>query len=153
MRVLTAVLLALHFTAPATMAADADGATIYKRCAVCHLPDRAGVPGTFPPLDEHIPAMAESEAGREYLVAAVSRGVAGAMEIDGVTYRGMMPPQSTLANDQLAAVLNFLIEGGGAQAFTLDEVARLRVKHARTPPHQVRALRNAVSGPAETAGP
>ncbi len=44
-----AILLAfagLAGAGPAT-AAD-DGATIYKRCAACHLANGAGVPGAFP---------------------------------------------------------------------------------------------------------
>lgn len=153
MRLLAAILLFPFLFSAAAEAGDGEGAAVYKRCAACHLPSRAGVPGTFPPLDDHIAAMAESDAGREYLVAAVSRGVIGEIDVHGVTYRGMMPPQGGLTDQQLVAVLNFLIEGGEAAPYTPDEVARLRTKHARTTAQQVRALRDLAVQTEATAKP
>ena len=107
------------------LAAD-DGATIYKRCAACHLADGAGVPGAFPSLKVDAKAMAATPAGRRYLALVVIRGISGPLTVGGKPYRGTMPAQAGLNDAQVAAVLNHVVKGSSARAFTPGEVAGYR---------------------------
>lgn len=111
------------------LAAD-DGATIYKRCAACHLANGAGVPGAFPPLKADVRLLAGTAAGRRYLALVVIRGVSGPITVEGKAYRGMMPAQAGLNDAQVAAVLNFVVRGGSAKAFTQREIAGYRAGSA-----------------------
>ena len=68
-------MLALAGLGAATPASAADdGATVFKRCAACHLGDGAGVPGAFPPLKANAQSLAATAPGRRYLALAVIRG-------------------------------------------------------------------------------
>lgn len=127
----SAILLAVAGLAVAgpALAAD-DGATIYKRCAACHLANGAGVPGAFPPLKTDVRKLAGTPAGRRYLALVVIRGVSGPITVEGKQYRGMMPAQAGLNDAQVAAVLNFVVRGGSAKAFTQREVAGYRAGSA-----------------------
>ena len=117
---------------PAGMAsAAADGAKVYQRCAACHLPTGKGVPGAFPPLQSDVRALAGTVAGRRYLALAVTRGLSGPLTVEGNTYRGMMPAQSGLDDEAVAAVLSHVtatIAGGGdaVKPFTAAEVKTAR---------------------------
>lgn len=122
-----AILLALagFMSASPAIAAD-DGAAIYKRCAACHLANGAGVPGAFPPLKTDVRTLAGTAAGRRYLALVVIRGVSGPITVEGKSYRGMMPAQAGLNDAQVAAVLNHVVRGGSAKAFTAKEIAGYR---------------------------
>lgn len=122
----------------ALAAGGADGATVYKRCAACHLPTRAGVPGAFPPLRADIRAFAGSPEGRRYLVLVLARGLGGPIKAEGKTYSGMMPAQSMLSADEVAAVLNLVAEP--KVRFTAEEVVKLRASGATLSPAQVAQL-------------
>lgn len=117
---------------PTSMAmAAADGAKVYQRCAACHLATGKGVPGAFPPLQADVRALAGIPEGRRYLVLAVTRGLSGPLTVEGKTYRGMMPPQSGLDDEAVAAVLSHVtgdIAGGGpaVKPFTEAEVKTAR---------------------------
>jgi mono/diheme cytochrome c family protein len=126
-----AILLALAGSAATgqAMAAD-DGATIYKRCAACHLANGAGVPGAFPPLKTDVRKLAGTPAGRRYLALVVIRGVSGPITVDGKPYRGMMPAQAGLNDAQVAAVLNHVVRSGSAKPFTPKEIAGYRAGSA-----------------------
>jgi mono/diheme cytochrome c family protein len=122
-------LVALLAAAPAQSAPD--GAKIYQRCAACHLATGKGVPGAFPPLQSDVRALAGKPEGRRYLVLAVARGLAGPLTVEGKTYRGMMPAQSGLDDESVAAVLTHVtgtIAGGGngVKPFTAAEVKAAR---------------------------
>lgn len=122
-----ALLLALTGLAAAGSAAAADdGATIYKRCAACHLANGAGVPGAFPPLKADAAALAGTPAGRRYLALVVIRGVSGPITVGGKPFRGTMPAQAGLNDAQVAAVLNHVVKGSSAKAFSAREVAGYR---------------------------
>ncbi len=122
-----------------------EGAVLFARCAACHLPGGEGVPGTFPPLGAQIPRYAASRAGREYMVTAVSHGLAGSLLVDGDAFNGFMPAQG-LGDDEAVAVLNYVVRaiakaGPGAKAFTRAEVAAIRRRHATAMAQDSRALR------------
>ncbi len=118
------------FALAGSAAAADDGATIYKRCAACHLANGAGVPGAFPPLKSDVRALAGTAAGRRYLALVVIRGVSGPITVEGKAYRGMMPAQAGLNDAQVAAVLNHVVRGGTAKPFTPREIAGYRAGSA-----------------------
>jgi mono/diheme cytochrome c family protein len=132
--------------------AGPDGSALFNRCAACHLPSGDGVPGSFPSLHGQVARYAKAPAGREYLVSVVTHGVAGALRVEGVDYNDFMPGQG-LADDEAAAVLNYLVgsvSGGGSAAatFTPAEVAAIRARHAGATAQDSRALRpDALAGP------
>jgi mono/diheme cytochrome c family protein len=125
------------------------GATIFaERCAVCHGPEAAGIPGTFPSLHDQVVAFAKLPQGRDYLVMVVTTGLMGALKVGGVTYNGAMPAQSGLSEAQVAAVLSYLAGGrgknpSGAAALSAGDVADARARHAEKSAQATRALRPA----------
>lgn len=98
--------LAFLLSLATTPVAAADGAAIYKRCAACHLASGAGVPAAFPPLGKDFRELATKAAGRRYLALVVIKGLAGPISVEGKPYRGIMPAQSGLDDESVAAVLN-----------------------------------------------
>lgn len=129
MRWPAAVLLCL--SVPTVAVAAADGPTIYKRCAACHLPSGAGVPGAFPPFGADFAALAKSAAGRRYMILGVIKGIAGPITVAGKPYRGVMPAQVGLDDEAVANVLNHIAVniakvGKGFSPITVGEVAKAR---------------------------
>ena len=147
-----ALLMAMLLAGAAPVAAQApDGAALYKRCAACHLPSGAGVPGAFPPLQTDFMALARKLAGRRYLALVVIKGIAGPLTIDGKAYRSAMPAQSMLDDARIAAVLNHVGRtnakaGSGFRAFTTAEVAAARKSGEGLTAANVGALRATLGG-------
>ena len=111
--------------------AGPDGAQVFQRCAACHLPTGAGVPGAYPPLDAHVRALARLPEGRRYLALVVAKGLVGPLIVHGKSFRGVMPAQAGLDDAAIAAVLNHVtgtIATGGTspRPFTADEVKQAR---------------------------
>jgi mono/diheme cytochrome c family protein len=143
-------LTALLSTAAPAIAQASDGPTLYKRCAACHLPSGAGIPGAFPPLQSDFLAMASRDKGRRYLALVLIKGLAGPLVIEGKTYRGVMPAQTMLDDAGIAQVLNHvgtdIAKGGtGFRAFTAAEVAKSRLSGTALTSADVAAL-HATSG-------
>ncbi|HXA36753.1 MAG TPA: c-type cytochrome, partial [Steroidobacteraceae bacterium] len=91
-----------HCWAAEPAAASGDAATVgaavfSSRCAVCHGPQAAGIPGSFPSLHEQVVAFAKIPQGRDYLVMVVTTGLMGPLKVGGVSYNGVMPAQSGLS--------------------------------------------------------
>jgi mono/diheme cytochrome c family protein len=134
-------------------ASAAQANTIFDaNCAVCHQKEGVGVPGQFPRLAGRVGAIAATEVGRRYLVEVVSFGMAGRVEVDGVAIMGVMPPMGMLSDDDIAAVLNYLIglEGPGKgkakpARMTATEVKAVRAG-ASLSPGQVHSDREAIVG-------
>lgn len=122
------------------------GARLYQRCAACHLPNGAGVPGAFPALAGRVNVAAANEAGRDYLVMVVAAGVMGEIYVDGSRLRGVMPAQAGMSDADIAAVLNYAatLKGQAAKAFTAEEVAAIRARHQGANPTSVHAIRSGV---------
>lgn len=143
------VLAVMSPPAFAQAASAEHGATIYQRCAACHLPNGQGVPGAFPALAGRVSAAAANDAGRDYLVMTVVAGLMGEIEVDGRKIRGVMPAQAGLTDADIAAVLNHSIAlpAPGApsakppKAFTAEEVAAVKARHQNATPNAVHALR------------
>jgi mono/diheme cytochrome c family protein len=130
------------------VADDAVGSSIFAgRCAVCHGPEAAGIPGSFPSLHEQVVAFAKTREGRDYLVMVVTGGLMGDLKVAGNGYRGVMPPQSGLSEAEVAAVLNYLAsdrgKNSGAPALTAADVAAARTRHSDSSAQSTRALRPA----------
>jgi mono/diheme cytochrome c family protein len=146
---LSLVLAAAAVGAPA-LAALADepaGAAVFAgRCAVCHGPEAAGIPGSFPSLREQIVEFAKSPQGRDYLVMVVTTGLMGDLKVGGITYRGVMPAQSGLSEPEIAAVLSYLASNrtdAGPPALSAADVAAARTRHPDRSAQATRALRPA----------
>ncbi len=112
-------------------AAEVDGAAVYAgSCAVCHGADGQGTPGAFPPLAGHVGKLAAAD--RDYLPLPVLYGLSGEIEIEGHTYNGVMPPWSQLSDDEVAAILNSMLERfGGAGAADLAPYTAEEIESAR----------------------
>jgi mono/diheme cytochrome c family protein len=124
------------------------GANIFAtRCAVCHGPQAAGIPGTFPSLHEQVIAFAKSEAGRDYIIMVVTSGLMGELSVGGVRYNNVMPAQSGLSEAEVAAVLSFLASGLGkneqAAAVSASDVKEARARHPQNTAQATRTLRPA----------
>jgi mono/diheme cytochrome c family protein len=154
-RFLPAVLAAWTIIGAVPCRADSGpaGAGVFaNHCAVCHGPQAAGIPGSFPSLHEQIVAFAKAPAGRDYLVMVVTTGLAGDLQVGGVTYRGVMPAQSGLTETEVAAVLNYLASGLGrtkpaAAPFTAKDVTEIRARYPQKSATATHALRPASAGP------
>ncbi|MGF1508918.1 MAG: c-type cytochrome [Myxococcota bacterium] len=103
-----------------------DGAVVYAGiCQACHQSTGKGLAGVFPPL-----------AGSEWVVgpverpvALVLRGLAGPIEVDGVTYNNVMPAfGEQLSDPEIAAVVSYIRKSWGNDA---DPVDATRVKALR----------------------
>jgi mono/diheme cytochrome c family protein len=135
--------------AASALAADesvAVGAGIFAaRCAVCHGPEAAGIPGSFPSLHEQVLAFAQSPQGRDYLVMVVTTGLMGELKVAGITYRGVMPAQSGLSEAEVAGVLSYLASDRGknpaAPGLTATDVSEARARHKDASSQTTRTLR------------
>ena len=104
--------------------AAADGAALYATCSACHQANGAGIPGAFPPL-------AESEwvnGPVENLIRIQLRGLMGPITVKGTTYNSVMPPNATLSDEEIAAVLTHVRSnfGNKSSAVTAEQVKALR---------------------------
>lgn len=129
-----------------------DGEALYAtNCSGCHQTDGRGVPGAFPPLVEHAPALYRADGGRAYLVALVLYGLQGEIEVLGDTYRGVMPPWGHLSDRELAAILDHVLTTWGNEAllpdfapYAAEEIAAERGRGLSA--EEVRGLRPEIAG-------
>ena len=125
------------------------GAAVFAdRCAVCHGPQAAGIPGSFPSLHEQVVAFAKIPQGRDYLVMVITTGLMGNVRLGGINYNGVMPAQLGLTEAEVAAVLNYLASGlgrneAGAAALSPAEGADVRARRPDRSAQSTRALRPA----------
>jgi mono/diheme cytochrome c family protein len=100
------------------------GAIVYQDfCVQCHLSTGKGVPGNFPPL-----------AGSNWLtekrtesIHAVKYGQKGEIQVNGVTYNGVMTPMG-LSDEEVADVLNYSMNSWGntqEEMVTEEEVSKV----------------------------
>jgi nitrite reductase (NO-forming) len=115
-------------TAPLTPAqqAAAGKAVFTSTCAACHQQQGQGLPPAFPPL-----------AGSDFLMADKARAIGVVLnglngvevQVNGTTYRGVMPPWQQLSDDDIANVLTYVRSAWGN---TGDAVSPAEVAAART---------------------
>jgi mono/diheme cytochrome c family protein len=131
----------------ASRADEASGANIFAtRCSVCHGPQAAGIPGTFPSLQEQVISFVKSEQGRDYLIMVVTSGLMGELQVGGVRYNNVMPAQSGLTEADVAAVLSYLAGGlgkneQGTPAISASDVKEARARHAQNSAPTTHTLR------------
>jgi mono/diheme cytochrome c family protein len=97
-------------------------------------------------LHEQIVAFGKTPEGREYLVMVVTTGLMGELKVGGITYRGVMPAQSTLSEAEVAAVVSYLASDRGKDAtvpLTAADVTAIRARHSDRTGTATRALRPA----------
>lgn len=95
------------------------GAEVYSSaCSSCHQPGGAGLPGQYPPLIDNT-----NVDDSDYLVAVITDGLSGPIVVNGQDYDGIMPPQSTLGDEDIDAVVAYIQSGFAAPAAPADETA------------------------------
>ncbi len=112
----------LGFALPPASAADPAGDTINERpvkseeeagqaaylanCAACHQPDGKGLAGAFPPLRDSDWVKKDPQAALQ----AVLAGLTGKITVNGQDYNAVMPAMSHLADADIAAILNHVMD-------------------------------------------
>lgn len=118
-----------------TALAGADGASVYKKCSICHKSNGGGTSGFYPPLAGHAPKLLSVD--RTYMIKVVLYGLEGKIDVEGKTYqRKMRALGDKLNDDEIAAVLNYVLTSWGNdkmlpkghKAYTAAEVKTLRGK-------------------------
>lgn len=95
---------------PVSAASEEDGKAVYDQaCVACHQADGRGVPGSFPPLTGN-----PNAADEAYVADVIRNGLSGPIEVNGVTYDGVMPAITTLSDEQIAAVSAYVAGLAGA---------------------------------------
>jgi mono/diheme cytochrome c family protein len=94
------------------------GAEVYSSvCASCHQPGGVGLPGRYPPLIDN-PNVADAA----YVEDVIRNGQSGPITVNGETYDGVMPAQSTLSDTDVTAVIAYIQSGFAAPAGPVAEV-------------------------------
>ena len=86
------------------------GAEVYSStCAACHQAGGVGLSGVFPPLidNAHVD-------DADYLRDVIQNGRTGEITVGSETFNGVMPPQSTLGDDDVDAVIAYIQSGFAA---------------------------------------
>ena len=93
------------------------GAEVYTGvCASCHQPGGVGLAGQFPPLVDN-PNVDDAD----YVEDVIRNGLSGPIEVNGETYDSVMPPQSSLSDADIAAVITYIQSGFAAPATPAPE--------------------------------
>ncbi len=81
----------------------------YANCVACHLPGGTGLEGAFPPLagSDYL------EGGSARVIATVLYGNEGPITVNGVQYNGVMPGFAYLSDDEVAAVVTYVMGSWG----------------------------------------
>jgi cytochrome c oxidase subunit 2 len=104
-------------SAQAAGAEDALGEGVYAaNCSACHQASGEGLAGAFPPLRGHAVDVFGTEGGRDYLVDVLLYGLQGPITVAGTSYGGVMPAWQQLGDEELAAVLNYVLTAWGNDA-------------------------------------
>jgi mono/diheme cytochrome c family protein len=132
-----AIVAPLAWPQPGASAAAGEGARVYDaNCAACHQPGGSGIPGAFPPLARHVPALLRQADGRDYLIKVLLFGLTGRIEVDHAAFDGTMPSWSALSDADIAAALNHVSSAWGNdamrpsdfRAFAANEVKAVRLQ-------------------------
>lgn len=113
----------------------AGGEALFARyCASCHRTDGQGQRAVFPPLKGHAAELAATPEGRRRLIQTPLHGRQGPLVVEGVRYDGLMVPVRSLRDEDLAAILNYVLSAWGNdgllppghQPIQAEEVAQWR---------------------------
>ena len=113
-------------SAKLSLSSDALGKETYLAvCAACHQPNGKGLAPVFPTLErtDYV------QGSPERLIAIVLKGIIGPIQVSGVGYNNVMPPQEAMLSDQkIAAVLSYVRSsfGNSSDAVSADLVQNVR---------------------------
>jgi len=86
------------------------GAEVYSSvCSSCHQPGGVGLSGDYPPLIDN-PNVQDTE----YVRTVIAEGRSGEIVVNGETYDGVMPSQSTLSDADVDNVIAYIQSGFAA---------------------------------------
>lgn len=95
-------------------ASAADGKSLYtQHCQACHQPAGKGLAGVFPPLAGNDNLINQPQR----IVETILKGKSGALDVNGTTYNGFMPPVAYLKDEEIVALTNYInlqLNGGNA---------------------------------------
>jgi len=129
------VMLAGLIAAAAFHEAPAASNPVYdSTCALCHQTAGAGLKGQFPRLAGRVDRMAADPEARAFVIHTVLHGLAGEIEVDQTSIKGVMPSFETLSDKDLASVLNYLISLGGTAARKVKPIAPSEIAAVRSRP-------------------
>ncbi len=117
---------------PAAPAKAPDGKALYERCATCHMPTGAGMPGAFPPL-----AGSEWVTGKpDAMIRIILHGLQGPISVKGANYNAAMIAYGTgvaMSDAEVAAVATYVRTSFGNKAtpVTAAQVAAIRAATAK----------------------
>lgn len=99
-------------------------------CQACHQTDGTGLPGAFPPLAGN----PNLEDNGEMVIENVLTGRSGELQVNGTTYDAVMPAMSYLDDEQVANVVNYVLNAWGNDGgkVTVDQVNAKRVEAGLT---------------------
>lgn len=91
------------------------GADVYENggsgvaCKTCHQQNGEGLAGTFPPLKGQKEHMGDCATHGKLII----EGMSGELTVDGTVYNSVMPPQASLPDEELAAVISYVRNSWG----------------------------------------
>ena len=120
-------------------------ASYLKHCALCHQADAQGIPGTFPRIWGRIGQIASTPEGAAFLAQALLWGMSGTVSVDDVPITGVMPGVPHVPDEEIAAIVDYLITEGGTvrnkSAFNL-QIFRAAPAPGRIPQAATNVRRN-----------
>jgi len=133
-----------------TGAQAADGQAVFQQvCVACHQAGAVGAPGLAPSLVGAVAARAGQPTMRQYLALVLTHGLQGRIVSEGQTYNSVMPAQTQLSDEEMAAALTHVMRDLAGQAsvpaFTAAELAQARA--STVSPKALRAQRDAALAP------
>lgn len=107
-------LLSILFSILFSLALAQSGPGIFQQnCSACHGENGQGRVGAFPPLAGHLPDLIKAPEGRTQILQTVLFGMQGEIRAKGQKYNGVMPAFGQLNDEQLAAVINHVLNAWG----------------------------------------
>ncbi len=105
--------LMLLLVIPGLALGQGEGARVFGHCVPCHKGGGTGMVGIYPPLVKHAPEVVTGS--RSYLITVLLYGLQGKIDIEGqkTGYDGIMPSHYWLKDDEVAAVLNYVLTSWG----------------------------------------
>jgi mono/diheme cytochrome c family protein len=136
---------ALLWAAPAW--AESGEMMFNEYCVGCHQVGGTGVPGEYPRLAGRVHAIASNTRGRAFLAQLMLTGMSGTISVDGRKILGIMPSFDSLKDDELASILNYVVNLGGRKdsVFTPQSLRQARVGDKATQ-EQMADTRNRLAG-------
>jgi nitrite reductase (NO-forming) / hydroxylamine reductase len=98
-------------------AVPADESGYVTHCGACHQRDGTGMRGVFPPLANNPNVTGD----RQHAIDSVLEGVTGEVIVDGQRYDGVMPAMSYLSDEEIAGIVNHVLNAWGNDGGTVTQ--------------------------------